>query len=340
MAGSSLQRDCTDAFQSIFSKPESNPAQKIFTVTYIPLSVLVFFSLLSTIKKELNNVPLTRTMVKTVVWVQGSALSSALGKPPVLVKKDSIDLERTGGSWAWSRCVVVSGDPNGSSDLSVQVDDVDSSYNGQSATLPAAAIQGAVLMANEWNGGGLPPDDLITLTHLHEPSVVYCLKERYNQDLIYTSTGPILIALNPFKALPGLYDDAIMNEYWLAGENLTELEDLKPPHIYQSAHAAFRSMMQGIEMQMTKPQGGGVQELICDQSMLVSGESGAGKTVTTKHVMKYLASLSQRKAEHAKRRRAASPGRSEPKGARRSSTMRGSRAMSWKAGALIEERSE
>jgi hypothetical protein len=292
-------------------------------------------------------------MAKTVVWVQGSAIDSALGNPAVIAKKDAIDLERTGGSWAWSRCVVVSGDPNGSSDLSVQVADADSSYDGQSVTLPASVIQGAVLMANEWDAAAisgdandsngaplLPPDDLITLTHLHEPSVVYCLKERYNQDLIYTSTGPILIALNPFKALPGLYDDVIMNEYWLAGENIAKL-DLKP-HIYQSAHAAFRSMMQGIEMRMQNTQGAaaGQPELSIDQSMLVSGESGAGKTVTTKHIMKYLASLSQRKAEHAKRRRAASPGRSEPKGARRSSSMRASRAMSWKAGALIEERSE
>jgi hypothetical protein len=286
-------------------------------------------------------------MVKTVVWVQGSTLSSALGQPAAsLIKKESsIDLERTGGSWAWSRCVVVSGDPNGSSDLNVQVADADSSYDGRSATLPAAAaIQGAVLMANEWGAAsvdghnvGLAPDDLITLTHLHEPAVVYCLKERYNQDLIYTATGPILIALNPFKALPDLYDDAVMNDYWLAGETVADELDLKP-HIYQSAHAAFRSMMEGIEMKMQP--GAAQQELICDQSMLVSGESGAGKTVTTKHVMKYLASLSQRKADHVKRRRAASPGRSEPKGARRKSSMRVSRAMSWKAGALIEERSE
>jgi myosin-5 len=95
----------------------------------------------------------------------------------------------------------------------------------------------------------VPPDDLITLTHLHEPSVVYCLRRRYEQNMIYTATGPILIALNPFKALPGMYDDLMMNEHWMAGEGVAHL-DLKP-HIYQNAHATFRSMMQGIEMKST-----------------------------------------------------------------------------------------
>ena len=291
-------------------------------------------------------------MVKTVVWVQGSALAKAMGGDPKKFQtKESIDLDRTGGSFAWSRCVVTSGDVSGltagsgSSSLVVQVVDADSAYNEQDATLASDIIKAGsegpmVVMANEWEAAdvdgleaGIPPDDLITLTHLHEPAVVYCLRRRYEQDLIYTATGPILIALNPFKSLPGLYDDVMMNDYWLAGEKVAEL-NLKP-HIYQSAHAAFRSMMTGIEMQQT-----GIQDAIADQSMLVSGESGAGKTVTTKHVMKYLASLSQRKAEHAKRRREASPGRSEPKGARRTSSMRVSRAVSWKAGALIEERSE
>jgi len=79
---------------------------------------------------------------------------------------------------------------------------------------------------------------------------------------------------------------------------------------------------------------------MADQAMLVSGESGAGKTVTTKHIMKYLASLSERKAEHDKRRRAPSPGRDEEKIPRRSQQVsrRMSRAQSWKTGAQIEEK--
>jgi myosin heavy subunit len=276
-------------------------------------------------------------------------LAQALGKDlKALRKKDSIDLDRS-GSFAWNRCELVSGDISAldSSALSVLVCDEESEFNNESVTIDAELMKPdkqngttKVVMANEWAAAevsgdstlGLPPDDLITLTHLHEPSVVYCLRRRYEQDLIYTATGPILIALNPFKALPELYDDVMMNEYWMAGEELANLQ-LKP-HIYQNAHMAFRSMMQGIAMQQS-----GVKDAVSNQSMLVSGESGAGKTVTTKHVMKYLATLSQRKAKWGNRRRASSPGRSELRVARRSSTMRASRAMSWKVGALVEERS-
>jgi hypothetical protein len=298
---------------------------------------------------------------KTCVWVQGSVLAKALGQQDSTKashKKDLIDLDRTGGNWAWARCFVVSGDIS-SGNLTLEVVETNSEFAGQSVEIPEALLKtiavGAssqtapVVMANEWaasevgDTGSLQdaaniPDDLITLTHLHEPSVVYCLQRRYEQDLIYTSTGPILIALNPFKGLPDLYDDRMMGDHWLVGEKLADLP--LRPHVYASAHAAFRAMMLGIEMKMS-----GITGITPDQAMLVSGESGAGKTVTTKHIMKYLATLSQRKAEFSKRRRAASPGRSEarlrPSTAvvRTSRASRASRAHSWMAGALIEERS-
>jgi hypothetical protein len=283
-------------------------------------------------------------MGKTVIWVKGEVLAEAFGKAKKSHKKNQINLDRGGGAWAWSRCSLDSGDLSAlDGGLGVTVYDDASEFNGQSTTISGGVAKpdasgSKVVMANDFTAAevngeevGSTPDDLITLTHLHEPSVIYCLRKRYSEDQVYTATGPILIALNPFKKLPGLYDDIMMNDHWMAGEGVANLS-LKP-HIFQNAHAAFRAMMQGIDMQQT-----GMQDAISDQSMLVSGESGAGKTVTTKFVMKYLASLSQRKADFAKRRRDASPGRSEPTGPRRSS-MRASRAMSWKAGALVEERS-
>jgi hypothetical protein len=283
-------------------------------------------------------------MGRTVVWIQASVLAKAFGKEaaPAKKKSPSIDLNRSGGTWQWTRCELINGDVSmlDSSPLNVEVFDEDSEFKGKAATIEPELLKPGkdgpkVVMANEFTAADdSVPDDLITLTHLHEPSVVFSLRKRYEQNIIYTATGPVLIALNPFKALPALYDDVAMNDYWMAGEKGAEL-NLKP-HIYQNAHGAFRSMMQGIEMQEH-----GMQDeiSIANQSLLVSGESGAGKTVTTKHVMKYLASLSQRKATFGRRRRDASPGRSEPSGARRTSSIRTSRALSWKAGALVEERS-
>ena len=145
------------------------------------------------------------------------------------------------------------------------------------------------------------PKDLTNLTHLHEPAVVYCLRYRYAMDEIYTSTGPILLALNPFKEVKGVYGEDLMRKYCERGQGLLNgsidlkkkdnqkrLDDL-PPHVYAVADNAYRSMIMAME------DGSGNGDVPGpDQSILVSGESGAGKTVTTKIIMKYLAALSKR----------------------------------------------
>jgi hypothetical protein len=171
----------------------------------------------------------------------------------------------------------------------------DGPHENDVVRLPPSAINdGDVLLANEYpvnsEGTTICPHDLITLTHLHEPSVVECLSHRYLQDTIYTFTGPVLLALNPFQTLRGLYGEATMKKYWDHAEKSDSRESL-PPHVYSIADASFRSMMRKLDesLEQAHPQG-------CDQSILVSGESGAGKTVTAKFVMKYLAALSQRAA--------------------------------------------
>lgn len=148
------------------------------------------------------------------------------------------------------------------------------------------------------------PNDLITLTHLHEPAVVHCLQKRYEKDEIYTATGPILIALNPFKKCP-MYSDKVMRQYWERGEAAMLMggkeegeEDGLPPHVFAMADATYRSMMLKIDVEGSGSGGGRKPtHSSCDQSILVSGESGAGKTVTTKFIMQYLATLSERRAE-------------------------------------------
>lgn len=152
--------------------------------------------------------------------------------------------------------------------------------------------------------------DLIGLTHLHEPAILHALRLRYDADIIYTSTGPILIAVNPFKRMDHLYNDVVMNLYRKQGEqsNMTsstyqtpfkqrrnlgerteETRDRLDPHVYQTADDTYRAMMRGMENRELAGFKGKT-----DQSILVSGESGAGKTVTTKIVLNYFAMLSKR----------------------------------------------
>ena len=160
------------------------------------------------------------------------------------------------------------------------------------------------------------PDDLIHLTHLHEPAVVHCLRSRFSTDRIYTSTGPILIAINPLKDCSWLYSNDIIKRYWTLGEmrsgrllSSSSYEDNKEydydedyyllgclePHVYTVADDAYRTMMRTLDDIYS---GRVVDEDNKNQSILVSGESGAGKTVTTKIVMNYLTTLSQRSADH------------------------------------------
>lgn len=117
-------------------------------------------------------------------------------------------------------------------------------------------------------------DDMTKLSYLHEPGVLENLSTRYELNEIYTYTGNILIAVNPFQRLPHLYDTHMMQQY--KGAGFGELS----PHVFAVADVAFRAM---------RSEGK-------SNSILVSGESGAGKTETTKMLMRYLAYLGGRAA--------------------------------------------
>ncbi|XP_042340707.1 myosin-9-like [Plectropomus leopardus] len=109
-------------------------------------------------------------------------------------------------------------------------------------------------------------EDMAELTCLNEASVLHNLKERYYSGLIYTYSGLFCVVVNPYKHLP-IYSEEIINMY--KGKKRHEM----PPHIYAITDTAYRSMMQDRE----------------DQSILCTGESGAGKTENTKKVIQYLA---------------------------------------------------
>ncbi|XP_071726546.1 myosin-12 [Rutidosis leptorrhynchoides] len=110
------------------------------------------------------------------------------------------------------------------------------------------------------------------LAYLHEPGVLYNLAARFSLNEIYTYTGNILIAVNPFQRLPHLYDIHMMQQY--KGATFGELS----PHLFAIADECYRAMIN---------ENG-------SQSILVSGESGAGKTETTKMLMRYLAFMGGR----------------------------------------------
>ncbi|XP_042444067.1 myosin-17-like [Zingiber officinale] len=115
-------------------------------------------------------------------------------------------------------------------------------------------------------------DDMTKLSYLHEPGVLQNLATRYELNEIYTYTGNILIAVNPFQRLPHLYDTHMMEQY--KGATFRELS----PHAFAVADVAYRAMINEGK----------------NNSILVSGESGAGKTETTKLLMRYLAYLGGR----------------------------------------------
>ncbi|RZC77767.1 hypothetical protein C5167_002019 [Papaver somniferum] len=129
-------------------------------------------------------------------------------------------------------------------------------------------------------------DDMTKLAYLHEPGVLQNLASRFALNEIYVSfnsspvttylkptyTGNILIAVNPFQRLPHLYDTHMMQQY--KGATFGELS----PHLFAVADACYRSII--------NEHG--------NQSILVSGESGAGKTETTKMLMRYLAFMGGR----------------------------------------------
>ncbi|XP_019384155.1 PREDICTED: myosin-15 isoform X1 [Crocodylus porosus] len=111
-------------------------------------------------------------------------------------------------------------------------------------------------------------EDMAMLTHLNEASVLYNLRRRYSNWMIYTYSGLFCVTINPYKWLP-VYKAEVVGAY--KGKRRSEA----PPHIFSIADNAYNDMLRNRE----------------NQSMLITGESGAGKTVNTKRVIQYFATV-------------------------------------------------
>ncbi|KAL3836174.1 hypothetical protein ACJMK2_021616 [Sinanodonta woodiana] len=115
-------------------------------------------------------------------------------------------------------------------------------------------------------------DDLSQLPHLDNDTILHTLKRRYEEDNIYTCCGDILIALNPCKEIPELFSGNKHKEYdW---KNFVKHPR---PHVFHTAATAFRRM----------------REYKTDQVIIVCGESGAGKTESTKYMVKHFVHMSK-----------------------------------------------
>uniref|UniRef100_A0A671N1C6 Myosin heavy chain, fast skeletal muscle-like n=1 Tax=Sinocyclocheilus anshuiensis TaxID=1608454 RepID=A0A671N1C6_9TELE len=120
-------------------------------------------------------------------------------------------------------------------------------------------------------------EDMAMMTHLNEPTVLYNLKERYAAWMIYTYSGLFCVTVNPYKWLP-VYNAVVVAGY--RGKKRIEA----PPHIFSISDNAYQFMLTDRE----------------NQSILITGESGAGKTVNTKRVIQYFATIAvsgQKKTE-------------------------------------------
>uniref|UniRef100_A0AAQ5Y551 Myosin X, like 3 n=1 Tax=Amphiprion ocellaris TaxID=80972 RepID=A0AAQ5Y551_AMPOC len=117
-------------------------------------------------------------------------------------------------------------------------------------------------------------EDMSTLAELHEAAIMHNLFLRYQKDNIYTNIGSILAAVNPYKQIAGLYDGTAVELY--SKHQLGEL----PPHIFAVANECYRCLWKRHD----------------SQCVLISGESGAGKTESTKLLLKFLSVMSQNSA--------------------------------------------
>jgi len=116
-------------------------------------------------------------------------------------------------------------------------------------------------------------NDMMDIEDLNEPELLHNIQQRFRQNQIFTYVGPTLITINPYKYLADLFENGTLEKYQEAITNF-ELKDYDP-HVYAISAAAISNITEN-----QRP-----------QAIVISGESGAGKTETAKYAMKFLTSI-------------------------------------------------
>uniref|UniRef100_A0A2R9AS99 Unconventional myosin-XVIIIa n=1 Tax=Pan paniscus TaxID=9597 RepID=A0A2R9AS99_PANPA len=111
-------------------------------------------------------------------------------------------------------------------------------------------------------------EDLASLVYLNESSVLHTLRQRYGASLLHTYAGPSLLVLGP-RGAPAVYSEKVMHMF-----KGCRREDMAP-HIYAVAQTAYRAMLMSRQ----------------DQSIILLGSSGSGKTTSCQHLVQYLATI-------------------------------------------------
>lgn len=132
---------------------------------------------------------------------------------------------------------------------------------------------------HEFNDQRVPDtdyEDMVSMDCLNEPELLHNLKIRYLRDEIFTYIGPTLLILNPYKSLTDRFQEENISIY--QKQTKSEVFNLKetPPHVYAISAKAYFQLFQNMR----------------NQAIVISGESGAGKTENTKYAMRFLTSLS------------------------------------------------
>jgi len=129
--------------------------------------------------------------------------------------------------------------------------------------------------ANPPHLDGVP--EMSSLIYLEAPNVLHNLGCRYDKGEVYTSISKVLIAVNPYKELDVYGPDVIRKYRQAAADIKRRLKNDLPPHVFTVAQTSYFNLL----------------KLQTNQSMIVCGESGSGKTESAKHLMRYLAASSK-----------------------------------------------